>query len=93
MQKTENNTNSVCIWEKEKVRALINCYGKVTDKYYEINSLIIELKILIDSYFNNDYDRETVMDCIFSSAHRLYCENLKELEYIKQCNALRMDIK
>lgn len=93
MQKTENNTNSVCIWEKEKVRSLINCYGKVTDKYYEINSLIIELKILIDSYFNNDYDREAVMDCIFSSAHRLYCENLKELEYIKQCNALRMDIK
>lgn len=93
MSKQTKDTRSEYIKEREKVRALINCYGKVTDKYYEINSLIIELKILIDSYFNNDYDREAVMDCFFSSAHRLYCENLKELEYIKQCNALRMDIK
>lgn len=76
----------------EEVHELLKIHANIADEYQMIFNLIIQLSILIDSFYENCYDEMATVDCIGYTINELYNHSLKEQELIRQTAEIRNKI-
>lgn len=78
--------------DSKDLKELLKIHGRITDDYQTISDLIVQLSILIDSYYAKSYDTEATVDCIGYTINDLYNHSLKEQELIRQTAEIRNKI-
>lgn len=91
MSKKLNNKKEYKI-DSEKLHSFLVCCDRIDVEFYEIMQYSTQLLILADAYYDEQYDRVLICECICSSIRYLFDIVAKEYDMISEYRNLHDDI-
>lgn len=91
MSKKLNNKKEYKI-DSEKLHSFLVCCDRIDVEFYEIMQYSTQLLILADAYYDEQYDRVLICECICSSIRYLFDIVAKEYDMISEYRNFHDDI-